>query len=714
MASTVDELVDQITLHQVDLLRLEAGTQRKAKRLFKRLEEELVQTLSEVDPASPLADTFKIKRVKKLLKQVQGTVNSSFSEVENELKGDLRGVSRLEARAVASELNSTIGARIASATLPSSVIDGIVNNTLVQGSIISDWWPRSERALLQRLETEMSIGALAGEGIPSLIRRIRGTQVPGAPRGTFVGGIMNTTTRDAESLARTSIQHIMNETRLESYRQNSDIIKGVQALVTLDLRTSDICISRSGGAWDLKTGAPMKGSPVQITFPGSPPWHWNCRTTLIPITKSFEELGIKTKGEIPVGKQASMDGQIAGDLTYEQWLRRIEKKKPGSAAKVLGVKKAKLWKQGKIKSLRQLVDQSGRSLTLEQLARKRGVLKPREFALGIKGPVPDVKIFPNSTGPGGIPLMPNVTTAGQPLTPSGVKRFRARFEPRLAKWQAAQGGTKKAIKKVTKTVTKTVTPPITARPVKVAKDLSQKVQIEQAIKSTLEGAAKTNAQLNTVIERFSERASAMGMTTDTFGPQIKGLKIKILASNSAELRKNYPHQSQKWRDGVQAFYSPNRNEMILMEKTTSRLLNTHIGAYDDLFAHEFSHFLDFKRMQQPTGFGDGFQSLQRRAARNEYFRALDNIQKQADIPIGSGHVIYRKSLEAGQGRLKAAVNDHAMSSYSLYDDNEWIAEAGMNFFRNDRGRKLLQKIAPKTYTLFTDLMAGKVKVKGGL
>lgn len=95
----------------------------------------------------------------------------------------------------------------------------------------------------------------------------------------------------------------------------------------------------------------------------------NCRTTLIPIVKSIDEI-LGTKGVdkklakgISKSTQASMDGQVAGTLNYEDWL----KTKPEAFQKeVLGQGKFDLWKAGKI-GLRDLIDQRGRPVSLKEL-----------------------------------------------------------------------------------------------------------------------------------------------------------------------------------------------------------------------------------------------------------------------------------------------------------------------------------------------------------
>lgn len=64
--------------------------------------------------------------------------------------------------------------------------------------------------------------------------------------------------------------------------------------------------------------------------------------------------------------QASMDGQIAADLSYEQWLRKKPKK---FQIEQLGPKKYELWKKGEL-TFTDLINQTGRPLTVKELEEK--------------------------------------------------------------------------------------------------------------------------------------------------------------------------------------------------------------------------------------------------------------------------------------------------------------------------------------------------------
>lgn len=91
-----------------------------------------------------------------------------------------------------------------------------------------------------------------------------------------------------ETVSRTGANAAHNAAVLAVARANRKVINGVMALATLDLRTTEICRPRHGAAWDLETGMPMAWSASQERFPGRPPWHYRCRTTLVPVFRDSD------------------------------------------------------------------------------------------------------------------------------------------------------------------------------------------------------------------------------------------------------------------------------------------------------------------------------------------------------------------------------------------------------------------------------------------
>jgi hypothetical protein len=250
-------------------------------------------------------------------------------------------------------------------TLPPSLAGSIVGNTLVQGGSPAEWWRKQSNDFRTSFVRTMRTSMRNGEGVAQGIRRLVG----GTIDGVTVPGIMKTTRAKAGALAATSMNAFTNNARVATYQQNNDVVKGTQQLSTLDNLTSDICVAYSEQAWDIETFEPLP--PASLPFNGGPPRHFNCRSTLVPILKSFQELGLTSKESagFPVGTRASMDGQVPGDTTFAQFLSGKSKR---FQDKLLGPSRAQLWRDGNI-TLTQLVDMRGNPMTVAQLEVKAGL-----------------------------------------------------------------------------------------------------------------------------------------------------------------------------------------------------------------------------------------------------------------------------------------------------------------------------------------------------
>lgn len=144
---------------------------------------------------------------------------------------------------------------------------------------------------------------------------------------------------------------------MDFYSANDDVLKGYQSLTVLDGKTSDICISYSGSKYDINFKPIGNSKPYRPT-----PRHFRCRSTHIPILKTWRELGID-EDELPTGTQSSDAGYLPQDYTFNDFLKTKTKEYQND---VLGVGRAQLWRDGKI-TLSQLVNQQGRSLSLKEL-----------------------------------------------------------------------------------------------------------------------------------------------------------------------------------------------------------------------------------------------------------------------------------------------------------------------------------------------------------
>ena len=335
--NTSDRLADLYTVRQLLLNRLAAGEQAKVNKQLLDIAREIERRLK---TRKPLTD-FQGRRLDRAIADLQKLV-----KVTGPNFGELAQLEAAFAR------QAFVSVSIDAALPGASVIDRIANTSLVQGATMRQWFTKIQQQIAFDIERTVKTGVSLGDTNAQIARAIVGDGMrgPGAfPRGR----------RDAMAVTRTAVQTIANDARLATFEANTDIVKAVQWISTLDSRTSDICIARSGLVWTLP-GYKPKGHNIE--WQGPPPAHWACRSTIIPITKTFRELGLDID-EVPPSTRASMDGQVAADLTFGDWL----KGKPVEFAdEMLGKGRAQLWRDGKI-TLQDLLNAQGQPLTLKQL-----------------------------------------------------------------------------------------------------------------------------------------------------------------------------------------------------------------------------------------------------------------------------------------------------------------------------------------------------------
>ena len=136
--------------------------------------------------------------------------------------------------------------------------------------------------------------------------------------------------------------------------------------------------------WELSSGKPLPDSPVQVSFFGAPPWHFQCRSTLLPILMSLDDM-LANAGQLPdettraldalpPSTRASLDGQVAQDLDYESWLKTQPRMVQRS---VLGPSLFNEWKGGGVKLHRIDVERQAPAISMgrfrnKTFGRKRG------------------------------------------------------------------------------------------------------------------------------------------------------------------------------------------------------------------------------------------------------------------------------------------------------------------------------------------------------
>lgn len=338
-----DRLVQLMVIRQLLLQRLIAGEERKLSKLFDDIAKELRRTIQ-------TGGELTTYQGRKLDKQIE-----ALAKIANVPVPKLGDLPLLEAEYLKAGLEA-IG--LTETVLPArSTLAAIADASLVQGATIGDWFSRLANTLRFDIERAVKVGVSLGQTNKQIADNIIGAGDKGPQP-------IAKARRDAMAITRTAVQTVANDARMSFYGANPDYIKALQWVSTLDSRTSDICIARSGKTWSFPSMEPIDHS---IPWNGGPPAHWACRSVCIPILKTLREMGID-RDNFQQTTRASMDGQVAADLTFDQFLKGKPKE---FADKMLGKGRAELWREGKI-TLSELLNQRGQPLTLKELAAKYG------------------------------------------------------------------------------------------------------------------------------------------------------------------------------------------------------------------------------------------------------------------------------------------------------------------------------------------------------
>lgn len=290
------------------------------------------------------------QRVKLLgfFKETNAIVETLFKQLELDL--DLPIISETVAEMTANSLGIVLGGEALKLPI-SDYYNSVASKVLIQGAPSKDWWRKQSENMQFAFQQQVREGLVNGETNQQIISRIAGKG--GNP------GVIDIAKRNAAALVQTSVQAVANDARRATFDANSDIIKGIKQVSTLDGRTSLVCISYSGAEWNLKR-EPISGNT--LPFNGGAPRHFNCRSLEIPITKTFRELGLNID-EAKGTTRASSEGPIDVNTSFDDFLTRKGKSYQN---KMLGEGRADLWREGKI-TLKDLVDGRGRPVTLAEL-----------------------------------------------------------------------------------------------------------------------------------------------------------------------------------------------------------------------------------------------------------------------------------------------------------------------------------------------------------
>lgn len=193
-----------------------------------------------------------------------------------------------------------------------------------------------------------------------------------------VGNAIDLPASQLKTLSRTAITETSSNVSNATYKLNEDVIDGYQYVATLDSRTSMICSRLDGKVFrlDSKTGI-------------RPPQHFNCRSTTVPIVKSYEDIKNTSSSRISKRRlsrlnsntRASFNGQVPAKTNFEEFLRQQDQ---SFKLAILGNKRrVEIFDLGKLK-FTQFSTKTGELVSISRL----------EELLKIATPSPITKVKP--------------------------------------------------------------------------------------------------------------------------------------------------------------------------------------------------------------------------------------------------------------------------------------------------------------------------------
>lgn len=331
--NTNDEILDLLLKRDLLLQRVSNGLSKEIASQYIKMIDEAINSLGKVD--------ISLINMNKIIKEINSNIGLDYASVED----NFNEIAITEASFIPKAINGIVAVDIMNKTLPDSLVNKIVRNSyLSDGLTIKQGFEKLDTRLQETFQNQIRLGVLNGDTTQTIIKNLK----------PYMTDFKD---NRIEALVKTAVSTVVNNTRMETYKENESIFKGYQHQSVLDSRTTFICAERDNKEWDLE----LKPIGHKLPFKQTP-LHYRCRSIILPLTKSYRELGLDID-EIPIGTRSSLNGYVPANTSFSQW---FDKQSADFKENYLGKGRYQLYKDGKI-DLSDLVNQRGQTLTLKEL-----------------------------------------------------------------------------------------------------------------------------------------------------------------------------------------------------------------------------------------------------------------------------------------------------------------------------------------------------------
>lgn len=325
-------MIDQLTKHQIYIQRLANGIVKDIIPILQQIRDDINARIL----ADPNIDLIKTR---KLLKDINNIIDNNINAISFNLLEQLVDFAEYEQSYILGVLDKStpttiaIGTGLETAQLALLISDSKIKFAGQKGMTINQMIGVFSQAYKDDIKSAIELGIANGDTTDTIARNIK----------TMAN---NRTLNQARAVVLTSTNHAGAMARRNAWQPYHNLFEGEEYVATLDSRTTIICASLDGKIFPFNEGP-------------QPPLHYRCRSIRVPKLKSEYDLDTDNQ-------RASMDGPVSAKTTYQSWLKKQSK---AVQEEVLGVERAKLFREGKVK-LDGFVDSKGVTYTLEELKTK--------------------------------------------------------------------------------------------------------------------------------------------------------------------------------------------------------------------------------------------------------------------------------------------------------------------------------------------------------
>lgn len=294
MLNPSDKLLTEIAKHTFELERVGNYLDKENRKEFLNLSSELEKIVKDYQQAK--SKKANSRTISNIIIRGKEKIEKSYKLIKSKVIKETIDIGKVEDNFTAGIINRIVtgdsSINFVSKPVENSIISNAANNLIIEGAPQSEWWSRQANSFKGKFSDIIQDSFQRNLTLDETVRRIRGTK-----ENQYKDGIIEIRKHQANALARTSIASIANKIREETFLANSDVISGAELLVMLDGRTSDICLSYAGSAWENVKGewVTVKGDKDYRV----PPFHFQC--FIDPQTPILCAYGHKPIKDIKVG-----------------------------------------------------------------------------------------------------------------------------------------------------------------------------------------------------------------------------------------------------------------------------------------------------------------------------------------------------------------------------------------------------------------------------